>query len=341
MNTISNNAALIARYRESVEHMTTQKSTAAHNRFRDNPFIYNFAVLLKGIKDGIITRKNYSSAKTVELVCKNRELPKPLTRAMLTIYGRTNKTIVVNFLNPSQITTESKRNAIIEATSIDEICEYIYLTYQKKRKYESDSTLEELVDFANLTGYSVSDILWTNDENGRKSVCVYIPPSTIESLDSLISEIVFPAFSIPAYGVFFYLRVTPKRTPPLNSSQSKCTFQLFCKDPAGTLEPSLHEDLEPIMTRHSVSAIKEWYADWIMAFTDEPPRYSLNDDKYRAILDLPNLKKTRWYKEWDLYQGEALDLRKKHLRETQYLNAFEDSASTAPKRKPSLDERLR
>lgn len=346
MNTTTNNAALITRYRESVEHMTTQKSTAAHNRFRDNPFVYNFAVLLKGISDGIITRKNHPSAKTVELICKGRELPKPLTSAMLTIYGRTNKTIAENFLNPSKISTESKRNAIIKATSVDDICEYIYLAYQKKRKYKADSTLEELVDFANLTGYSVDDILWTNDENSRKSVHVYIPPEIIETLDGLDSEFVFPAFSIPAYGVSFYLKVTPKQTFSPNSRRSntppsKSTFELFYHDPMRVIKPFLCEQLKSeIQDRHSTVAIHDWYEAWVMAFTVEPPQYFLKTVD-NTIKKLPDLSQTRWHKEWDLYQREIIDLQKKRLRENQYLlSDYEGTVAAAPKRKPSLDERL-
>ena len=341
MNTSSNNAVLISHYRESIEHMTTQKSNAAHNRFRDNPFIYNFALLLKGIKDGTITRKNYSAAKTVELVCRNRELPVPLTSAMLTIYGRTNKTIVKDFLCPSEITTESKRKAVAKAVTIDDICEYIYLTYQKKRKYESDSTLEELVDFMNLTGSSMSDMFWTNDEYNRRSVCVYIPPSAIEALDTLNSETVFPAFSIPAYGISFYLKVTPKQMLSSTAQQSKSIFQLFCIDPVGALKPFLHDELKDIKNRHSISSIHDWYEAWIMEFTDERSSYFLKD-KYLAIQDLQGVRQTRWYKEWEMYQRETSALHKKRLRETQYLlSDDEETAEAAPKRKPSLDERLR
>lgn len=340
MGTSSNNALLISRYREYIEHATTQKSNAAHNRFRDNPFIYNFAVLLKGIKEGYIIRNNPSSAKTIELMCRSRELPSPLSSTMLTIYGRTNKTIVNNFLNPSKITTDAKRNAVNNAVSIDDICEYIYLAYQKKRKYESDSTLEDLVDVMNLTGASINDIFWTSDEYSRRSVPVYIPASIIPVLDSLNTEITFPAFSIPAYGISFYLKISPRKNQILNSQQSKNIFNLFCVDPAGVLESFLHEDLMEIKDRHSISAIQEWYEEWLFDFTGEAPSYFYKD-KFRSIQGMPAFSQTRWYKEWELYQRETSTLTQKRLRENQYLlNRYDEIPNTEPNRKPSLDERL-
>ena len=314
MANIPKSHPLIDSYLNYAYEATTKRRPKGNgNRYINNPFILRFAILLDYVLSGVLIEKNSSSngdeqSKYIELVATDPTAITGLTPDMYVIRGRTNKKIVCDFL---------QFNAVGDTRfqTQEEIGDYIYLTHQKKRKYRSDCTLEEIIDFMNFTGDSIGSILLRSNGLGRTSFVHYIRPADIPSLDkmALLKDTTFPAFAIPAYGIVVCVRVSKKRgiTPSATDSQSNNAFTFLCSDPLGAVKSTYMERFNHEFSRTSIKTIQEEYRSLIDLFAQDSMDSPLWDNSangtryvFGGIDDLRLLKESGWYKELLIYNDE-------------------------------------
>lgn len=315
MAVYSKSHPLIDSYWDYAYEATTKRlSKGNENRYIINPFILRFSILLQYVLCGLIVENKQSSRENATSKCIELEAIDPhsitgLTPEMYVIRGRTNKKIVSDFL---QFRADGNERFWTQ----EEIGDYIYLVHQKKRKYRSDCTLEEIIDFMNFSGDSLGSILLRRNEIIRTSVIHYINVSDIPVLDKLelLKDTTFPAFAVPAYGIMVCIRVRTKHSVLSGSTdqESRNSFSFLCSDPLDAVKSSIKDELfGQDYFRSGISAIQDTYRTLIDLFSRDATNNPLKDDSasrklnvFGGIDDLALLQNSGWYKELMIYRDE-------------------------------------
>lgn len=339
---------LISGYEDYVKHMTSmRKSKDSPDRYRSNPFISEFAMLLK-----LVSLNEYKISggnKYEKYLCLVRN-KSSINSAMMDsyiIYSKTNQKIIKAFQPTDDQPSESQM-------SLDEIGDYIYTIYQKKRKYAADITLEEIIDFATFTHESVIDILSKNSTN-RRAFIQYFDPEQLCELDNISfpstkEQLTFPLFAIPAYGVLICVSVSPKRR--IGKGESRLAYVFTYNDPLGAIKPKRINDLEfpRVFEQHKLETIREFYCEIIATLEMDSQDSPLNDgnsktvDVFQGMADQisDKLRSSTWYHELAIYERErqkAAGITKRHAMLLQIQKA-EEAQQAHLNRKKSLSDTL-